>query len=80
MHCCGSCSAASAKRSAGPSFHYGFNLPAGACLRYDGGGTVSDIDLDQLFDEASHCPRGRQRPRIRRGRLAGSHLQTVRLL
>jgi excinuclease UvrABC ATPase subunit len=36
--------------SAGPSFHYSFNLPAGACPRCEGVGTVNDIDLDQLFD------------------------------
>jgi excinuclease UvrABC ATPase subunit len=36
--------------SAGPAFHYSFNLPAGACPRCEGVGTVTDIDLDQLFD------------------------------
>ncbi len=36
--------------SAGPAFHYSFNLPAGACPRCEGVGTVTDIDLDQLLD------------------------------
>jgi excinuclease UvrABC ATPase subunit len=36
--------------SAGPAFHYSFNLPAGACPRCEGVGTVNDIDLDQLVD------------------------------
>src|SRR2546430_8895117 len=35
--------------SAGPSFHYSFNHPAGSCPRCAGTGTVSDIDLTQLF-------------------------------
>ena len=38
--------------SAGPSFHYSFNLPAGACPRCEGMGSVTDIDLTQLYDEA----------------------------
>ncbi len=36
--------------SAGPSFHYSFNLPSGACPRCEGLGTATDIDLDELFD------------------------------
>ena len=36
--------------SAGPAFHYSFNLPAGACPRCEGIGRVTDIDLDELFD------------------------------
>jgi excinuclease UvrABC ATPase subunit len=36
--------------SAGPPFHYSFNLPAGACPRCEGFGTVTDVDLDELFD------------------------------
>jgi excinuclease UvrABC ATPase subunit len=36
--------------SAGPSFHYSFNLPAGACPACEGRGTATDIDLDELFD------------------------------
>jgi excinuclease UvrABC ATPase subunit len=36
--------------SAGPAFHYSFNLPAGACPRCEGMGTATDIDLDELFD------------------------------
>ena len=37
--------------SAGPSFHYSFNLPAGACPRCEGMGSVTDIDLTRLYDE-----------------------------
>ncbi|MGY0235302.1 ATP-binding cassette domain-containing protein [Longispora urticae] len=36
--------------SAGPSFHYSFNLPAGACPDCEGMGSTADIDLDELFD------------------------------
>ncbi|WP_433040306.1 ATP-binding cassette domain-containing protein [Dactylosporangium sp. CS-033363] len=36
--------------SAGPAFHYSFNVPAGACLRCEGMGTINDIDLAELFD------------------------------
>ncbi|MBL7501212.1 excinuclease ABC subunit UvrA [Frankia sp. CNm7] len=36
--------------SAGPAFHYSFNVPAGACPRCEGMGAVTDIDLDELFD------------------------------
>ncbi|MBX6389680.1 MAG: excinuclease ABC subunit UvrA [Frankia sp.] len=36
--------------SAGPSFHYSFNVPQGACPHCEGLGRVSDIDLDELFD------------------------------
>src|SRR5215211_3350675 len=38
--------------SAGPSFHYSFNLPAGACPRCEGMGSVTDIELTQLYDES----------------------------
>ena len=34
-----------------PSFHYSFNLPAGACPRCEGMGSVTDIDLTRLYDE-----------------------------
>src|SRR5215211_4281672 len=44
--------------SAGPSFHYSFNLPAGACPRCEGVGTVTDIDLDQLFDRDKSLAEG----------------------
>jgi excinuclease UvrABC ATPase subunit len=44
--------------SAGPSFHYSFNLPAGACPRCEGVGTVNDIDLDQLFDRDKSLAEG----------------------
>ncbi len=37
--------------SAGPSFHYSFNLPAGACPGCEGRGSVTDIDLAELVDE-----------------------------
>jgi excinuclease UvrABC ATPase subunit len=36
--------------SAGPSFHYSFNLPLGWCLRCEGAGEVSEIDPDKLVD------------------------------
>ena len=44
--------------SAGPSFHYSFNLPAGACLRCEGMGSVTDIDLTQLYDESKSLNEG----------------------
>src|SRR4028118_2094289 len=44
--------------SAGPSFHYSFNLPAGACPRCEGMGTVNDIDLTQLFDDSQSLAEG----------------------
>jgi excinuclease UvrABC ATPase subunit len=44
--------------SAGPSFHYSFNLPAGACPRCEGMGTVNDIDLDELFDRERSLAEG----------------------
>jgi excinuclease UvrABC ATPase subunit len=43
---------------AGPSFHYSFNLPAGACPRCEGMGSVTDIDLTQLFDESKSLAEG----------------------
>ncbi|WP_128374710.1 ATP-binding cassette domain-containing protein [Streptomyces cavernae] len=44
--------------SAGPSFHYSFNLPAGACPRCEGMGTVTDIDPTQLYDESKSLAEG----------------------
>src|SRR5687767_9151453 len=44
--------------SAGPSFHYSFNLPAGACPRCEGMGSVTDIDLAQLYDESKSLAEG----------------------
>ena len=44
--------------SAGPSFHYSFNLPAGACPDCEGRGTVSDIDLAELFDDSLSLAEG----------------------
>ncbi|MFF4419071.1 ATP-binding cassette domain-containing protein [Streptosporangium sp. NPDC001559] len=44
--------------SAGPSFHYSFNLPAGACPRCEGMGKVTDIDLTQLFDASKSLNEG----------------------
>jgi len=44
--------------SAGPSFHYSFNLPAGACPRCEGMGSVTDIDLTQLFDDSKSLAEG----------------------
>ena len=44
--------------SAGPAFHYSFNLPAGACPRCEGMGTATDIDLTQLFDDSKSIAEG----------------------
>src|SRR6266540_4224153 len=44
--------------SAGPAFHYSFNLPAGACPRCEGMGTTTDIDLDELFDRDKSLAEG----------------------
>ncbi len=44
--------------SAGPPFHYSFNEPAGACPRCEGTGTVTDIDLDELFDRDKSLAEG----------------------
>jgi excinuclease UvrABC ATPase subunit len=44
--------------SAGPAFHYSFNLPVGACPRCEGLGTVTDIDLDELFDRNKSLAQG----------------------
>jgi excinuclease UvrABC ATPase subunit len=44
--------------SAGPSFHYSFNLPSGACPRCEGMGSVSDVDLTQLYDDSKSLNEG----------------------
>ncbi len=44
--------------SAGPSFHYSFNVPAGACPRCEGMGNVTDFDLTQLYDENKSLAEG----------------------
>jgi excinuclease UvrABC ATPase subunit len=44
--------------SAGPSFHYSFNLPTGACPRCEGMGSVTDIDLTQLYDDSKSLAEG----------------------
>ncbi|MFI6516417.1 ATP-binding cassette domain-containing protein [Spirillospora sp. NPDC050679] len=44
--------------SAGPSFHYSFNVPAGACPRCEGMGRVTDIDPAQLFDDSKSLAEG----------------------
>ncbi len=44
--------------SAGPSFHYSFNVPAGACPRCEGMGSVTEIDLTQLYDESKSLTDG----------------------
>ncbi|MFI7048696.1 ATP-binding cassette domain-containing protein [Streptosporangium sandarakinum] len=44
--------------SAGPSFHYSFNEPAGACQRCEGMGRVTDIDLSQLYDDGKSLNEG----------------------
>ncbi|GAA2612129.1 excinuclease ABC subunit UvrA [Dactylosporangium fulvum] len=44
--------------SAGPAFHYSFNVPAGACPTCEGMGTATDIDLDELFDRDKSLAEG----------------------
>jgi excinuclease UvrABC ATPase subunit len=44
--------------SAGPAFHYSFNEPAGWCPGCEGRGTVTDIDLDALFDRDKSLAEG----------------------
>jgi excinuclease UvrABC ATPase subunit len=44
--------------SAGPAFHYSFNEPAGACPHCEGSETVTDIDLDELFDRDKSLAEG----------------------
>ncbi|HJV03952.1 MAG TPA: excinuclease ABC subunit UvrA, partial [Actinomycetota bacterium] len=46
------------KPSAGPSFHYSFNEPAGACSRCEGIGSITDIDRTQLYDESKSLAEG----------------------
>ena len=42
----------------GPSFRFGFNTPEGMCLRCEGLGHVTDIDLDELFDSTKSLNQG----------------------
>jgi excinuclease ABC A subunit len=42
----------------GPSFRFGFNTPEGMCLRCEGLGHVTDIDLDELFDSTKSLNEG----------------------
>ncbi|HYW25982.1 MAG TPA: hypothetical protein VE953_17550, partial [Terriglobales bacterium] len=44
--------------SAGPAFHYSFNEPAGACPRCEGIGSVTEIDLTQLYDDSKSLAEG----------------------
>ncbi len=44
--------------SAGPSFHYSFNLPSGMCPTCEGMGSATDIDLDELFDRDKSLAQG----------------------
>ena len=44
--------------SAGPAFCYSFNVPAGWCPRCEGLGTVTDINLDELFDRNKSLAEG----------------------
>ncbi|MEU5262317.1 excinuclease ABC subunit UvrA [Amycolatopsis sp. NPDC021455] len=44
--------------SAGPPFHYSFNSPAGACPKCEGTGTVTDLDLTQLYDASKSLAEG----------------------
>ena len=47
----------------------------GMCPRCEGMGSVTDIDLSQLYDEQQVARRGRaHRSRLQRGRLVGAHL------
>src|ERR671918_598816 len=46
------------KPSAGPSFHYSFNESTGACPRCEGMGSVTDIDLTQLYDDSKSLAEG----------------------
>jgi excinuclease UvrABC ATPase subunit len=42
----------------GPSFKFGFNNPEGMCLRCEGLGEISDLDLTQLFDDSKSLAEG----------------------
>ncbi|MEP6482157.1 MAG: excinuclease ABC subunit UvrA, partial [Rhodoglobus sp.] len=42
----------------GPSFYFGFNAPEGMCLRCEGLGHITDIDLDELFDRNKSLSQG----------------------
>jgi excinuclease UvrABC ATPase subunit len=42
----------------GPSFRFGFNNPEGMCLRCEGLGEISDVDLTQLFDDSKSLAEG----------------------
>ncbi|MET9888576.1 excinuclease ABC subunit UvrA, partial [Streptomyces sp. NPDC006430] len=44
--------------SAGPPFHYSFNLPVGACPRCQGMGSVTDVDPAQLLDTSVSLAEG----------------------
>ena len=55
-------------------------VTGGMCPRCEGMGTVSDIDLTELFDETQVARRGRDhRPGLHRGRLELSPLRVLRL-
>ena len=56
-----------------------FSITGGMCPRCEGRGTVSDIDLAQLFDDVQVAHRGRDhRPRLHRRRLELPALQPSR--
>jgi excinuclease UvrABC ATPase subunit len=46
-------------RGAGKSERRSFTITGGMCPRCEGMGTVTDIDLTQIFDESNHSPRAR---------------------
>ncbi|THG29567.1 ATP-binding cassette domain-containing protein [Naasia lichenicola] len=44
--------------SIGPAFRYGFNHPEGMCLRCEGLGQVTDVDIDELVDRSRSLREG----------------------
>ncbi len=58
-----------------------FSILGGMCPRCEGRGTVSDIDLTQLYDDSKSLRRGRAHdPRLQHGRLVRPDLHRLRLL
>jgi len=42
----------------GPAYRFGFNHPEGMCLRCEGLGTVTDVDIDELVDRTKTLREG----------------------